>query len=121
MSKKRRNPRRTRRKQKSGRRAEVLGRSSKTLAKASLIQKSLPIEIPQFGERLLHFLLPRSTDEHAVGDLAEDYRKRYPKLGRRAARIWYYKEVGLLLFKEFPLTRLLSFKWIESIIRNNIF
>lgn len=76
-----------------------------------------PIEVPRFGEQLLHFFVSREISESKIGDLAEDYQKRYPKLGPRGACVWYYKEVALLLLDEVSrLTKLFPFL-VEDFVR----
>jgi hypothetical protein len=75
------------------------------------------IEVPKLGEQLLHFFVSREISESKIGDLSEDYRKRYPKLGPRGACVWYYKETALLLLKEVSrLTKLFSFL-VEDFVR----
>ena len=75
------------------------------------------VEVPKFGEQLLHFFVSREISESKIGDLAEDYQKRYPKLGPRGARLWYYKEVSLLFLDEISrVTKFFSFV-AENFIR----
>jgi len=45
-------------------------------------------------EYALHLLLPEDQRETLIGDLEEEYRSIiYPKFGKRAADIWYAKQV----------------------------
>lgn len=76
-----------------------------------------PIEVPRFGEQLLHFFVSREISESKIGDLAEDYQKRYSKLGPRGACVWYYKEVALLLVDEVSNLTKLFFFLAENFVR----
>lgn len=49
--------------------------------------------VPKFGEYLLYLFLSKSDREYLIGDLAEEYLEVRSKFGRRAANIWYYKQV----------------------------
>jgi DNA-binding CsgD family transcriptional regulator len=54
----------------------------------------LPQEAPKSAKFLLLLLVPRSSREHLVGDLEEEYRTVVlPQYGARKARLWYWWQV----------------------------
>ena len=48
---------------------------------------------PFYAEYLLYFLLGKSERETIIGDLQECYGKLMRRFGKRAADLWYYKQV----------------------------
>jgi hypothetical protein len=76
---------------------------------------------PQLAEKLLHFVLPKDESEAEIGDLAEHYKRVYPKLGAKCARAWYYKEVWMLVWRRSPsVIKKFVFGWILEFIRRHI-
>ncbi|MCW5699695.1 MAG: hypothetical protein KIT00_07630 [Rhodospirillales bacterium] len=54
------------------------------------------IRVPEFGEKLLHLLLPKETREYLIGDLEEEMHTIiHPKFGPRFAKSWYWTQVVL--------------------------
>jgi hypothetical protein len=48
---------------------------------------------PQFGERILLFILTKDERVNIPGDLAEEFAEIAAKHGARFAKVWYYKQV----------------------------
>ncbi len=57
---------------------------------------------PKFAEYLLYLFLSKRDREHLIGDLSEEYMEVRAKFGRRAANVWYYKQVVTSIW---PLSR----------------
>lgn len=85
------------------------------------IEQSHSAPPPKFGEQVLYFVLPKEVSEDKIGDLAEHYQKLRPKLGIRGARIWYYKEVGLLILRQVPkVIEGALYAWVGELFRSHI-
>lgn len=65
--------------------------------------KALALAMPQAGETVLRFVLPKKLREATLGDLEEDYREQVRHMSRRTARVWYWKEVFCILVRTAPM------------------
>jgi hypothetical protein len=52
--------------------------------------------VPELGQKLLPFLLPRKLRDAVAGDLAQDFQSYVAKFGRTYAVRWYWWELGWL-------------------------
>ena len=65
---------------------------------------------PKVAELILYFMLPKELRESLPGNLEEEYRTIIlPKFGKRAASIWYWKQV---FASAAPVVRSRLGKWI---------
>lgn len=56
-----------------------------------------PPSVPRLAALLLRLLIPHRTRQSVSADLEEEYRNEIlPKLGRRKARLWFWREAGSL-------------------------
>jgi hypothetical protein len=84
---------------------ENLGRTEHLLIEANnLLQQMLDEAdsavddtVPELGQKLLPFLLPRKLRDNVAGDLAQDFQGYVAKFGRTYAVRWYWWELGRLL------------------------
>jgi hypothetical protein len=68
------------------------------------VESTDPGALPEFGEKLLPFLLPKKSREDVSGDFAEDFRRYAMKWGRNYALKWLYWELAGLALKRFRPT-----------------
>ena len=58
---------------------------------------------PKRAEKLLYLLLPKEWRDSLPGDLEEEYKTIIsPKFGRRYARLWYWKQVLVSIWRILP-------------------
>lgn len=72
----------------------VLGLIIAFAVSGKVIRISKGAGTPKFGESLLYLFLSKRDQEYLIGDLAEEYLEIQSKLGRKAANIWYYRQVS---------------------------
>jgi hypothetical protein len=64
--------------------------------------------IPEFGQQLLPFILPKKLRAAVAGDLAEDFRTLATKWGRPYALRWLWWELGGLCIRRFGPTAVIT-------------
>ena len=74
---------------------------AEVLAELDKNSKSDNAGIPNFGLKLVPFLVPRKLRDPVIGDLEEDFRKYATLWGRPYALIWLYWELGGLFLSRF--------------------
>ena len=76
------------------------------------------VRIPKRAEKLLYLILPQEWRDSLPGDLEEEYRTIIaPKFGRRYARLWYWKQVLVSIWRVLPrrLLGLAAFAWMGKV------
>jgi hypothetical protein len=69
---------------------------------------ALYLTMPDIGQKLLPFILPKKLREAMEGDLAEDFRKYATKWGRLYALAWLWWELGGLCIRRFGPTAFIT-------------
>jgi hypothetical protein len=64
--------------------------------------------IPEIGEKLLPFIVPRKLRDAIAGDLAEDFRDRASRRGRRYALFVLWWDIGELCIRRFGPTAIFT-------------
>jgi hypothetical protein len=64
--------------------------------------------IPEFGQKLLPFILPKKLRAAVAGDLAEDFRTLATQWGRSYALRWLWWELGGLCIRRFGPTTIIT-------------
>jgi DNA-binding PadR family transcriptional regulator len=64
--------------------------------------------VPELGQRLLPFLLPRKLRDVVAGDLAQDFQGYVAKFGRTYAVRWYWWELGWLCVSRLSPTAIVA-------------
>ena len=66
------------------------------------------LTIPEFGQQLLPFILPKKLRAAVAGDLAEDFRTLATRWGRPYALRWLWWELGGLCIRRFGPTAIIT-------------
>jgi hypothetical protein len=69
---------------------------------------ALHFTMPNIGQKLLPFILPRKLRAAVAGDLAEDFRTYATQWGRPYALRWLWWELGGLCIRRFGLTAIIT-------------
>ena len=79
-------------------------------------------ESPKFAEYLIYFILSKQDRVNLIGDLEEEYGEVLKKFGRKAASVWYYKQVFTSIRPVVwnRLVRWGAIAWIGDWIRRHI-
>jgi hypothetical protein len=64
--------------------------------------------MPEIGQKLLPFILPKKLRAAVAGDLAEDFRTFATRWGRPYALRWLWWELGGLCIRRFGPTAVIS-------------
>ena len=64
--------------------------------------------VPELGQKLLPFLLPRKLRDAVAGDLAQDFQGYLAKFGRTYAVRWYWWELGRLCISRLSPTAIVG-------------
>jgi hypothetical protein len=64
--------------------------------------------VPELGQKLLPFLLPRKLRDAVAGDLAQDFQGYLAKFGRTYAVRWYWWELGRLCISRLSPTAIVA-------------
>ena len=64
--------------------------------------------VPELGQKLLPFLLPRKLRDAVAGDLAQDFQGYVAKFGRTYAVRWYWWELGRLCVSRLTPTAIVA-------------
>jgi hypothetical protein len=64
--------------------------------------------VPELGQKLLPFLLPRKLRDAVAGDLAQDFQGYLAKFGRTYAVRWYWWELGRLCVSRLTPTAIVA-------------
>jgi hypothetical protein len=64
--------------------------------------------VPELGQKLLPFLLPRKLRDAVAGDLAQDFQGYVAKFGRTYAVRWYWWELGWLCVSRLSPTAIVA-------------
>ena len=77
---------------------------------------------PRLAEYTLFLFLSGRDRINMIGDLEEEYRYLEVKFGRRAARIWYFKQVITSIGPQLrrAVFRWVSIAWIEEWVRRHL-
>jgi len=64
--------------------------------------------VPELGQKLLPFLLPKKLRDAVVGDLAQDFQAYAAKFGRTYAVRWYWWELSWLCLSRFKFAAIVA-------------
>lgn len=71
--------------------------------------------MPEIGEILLPFIVPRRRRADVMGDLAEEFRTYAARRGRPYALLWFWWEVAGLCIRRFGLTVVIAIgEWVRQ-------